>query len=303
MNPTEVNMIFDIMQVCPKKGLIRDIWGKNIAFDIVENDNQVPRKGDPNPVNMLEQDWQSYLKRINQSYLPATDGSHALFPKSILYEVDHHKRRWEDTKSFSWARNFNDCYKIQSHKNVLVKPGGRIDFDVVIPGFGYNFNKYCDVLKSSQGQEWIMKEIYSTFTRFLLVRFKSVMIHKDISNAQDENLGNIRIGEQCRVAVKLSVSASKYFKSRMLPVYHHQKKFETEGDGDFDWKGRMKKDNGVKVIDYFDAIKINKENQASDVGSKRNNSFRGTDEEDPASKRVVVSSVQTNFQDAVDAEA
>lgn len=257
-NPNEVNMIFEIMQVCPKEGLIADLWGDQNTHYVAHNTTF--SNGDPNPLNMLRKDWQEHVKTINER-LSATTASN-YYPRPLQNSTNLsekvHNTRFEDAKISGWAKNFNKYYKIHTSKNMVLKPGGRCDFDVVIPGFGYRFNKYCMQIGSTTSEaKLLLKEIYSTFTRFLLVKFKSVLVHEDISNPQDQTLGHQVVGKLCRTELKLGVMAKKYFKARFLPRYHKVNKMETGGSKDIDWLGPMRDVDMEKCIDYHKAIHVN----------------------------------------------
>lgn len=266
-NQNEVSMIFELMQVCPREGLIADIWGDFKLEIAALQSNAMPAKGDPNPLNVLTSDWKKHRETMNARM--ASFDQAQRFPKLDIKLNDenhdiNHRYRFEDAKLGSWAKQFNKTYKIQNQKSYVIKPGGRIDYDVVIPGFGYRFNKYCQLLKKEGTDDEIaFKEIYSTFTRFLIVKFKSALVNKDISNAVDQSFGHVRLGKSVRAKIKLAVNAKKFFRSRMLPSYHKKHHVLTGGHNDIDWIGSMQNvENKMDVVDVFNTATINTEEQA-----------------------------------------
>ena len=75
----------------------------------------------------------------------------------------------------------NKHYVVLQQKTICLKPGERHQYDVDTPGFGMRFDKYLKIAQAKMpaggqtgGIHVPLAEVQSAFTRFLLVKFRSV---------------------------------------------------------------------------------------------------------------------------------
>ena len=219
--------------------------GNSLVEPIVKPENSSYMNVNINPLALIEYDFNRKKALAQAKY--ANGMADERYPKGV--PLDQSEDDWKFTKDIKSCKEFNKHYVVLQSKRVCMKPGERFQYDVVIPGFGVRFDKY---LKSAMGYKHNNDELYvplaelqSTFTRFLLVKHRSVRMFKLQQQTQTDGIisptwpidGKGAYLRDCAITVR----ASKYIRARLLPRTERSIKLRTSADNDIDWYGKMPK--------------------------------------------------------------
>ena len=99
-----------------------------------------------------------------------------MYPKGLAEQ-----QTVNDWKFTSDAKSCKKHYVVLQQKTICLKPRERYQYDVVIPGFRMRFDKNLEIVQAkmptggqTRGIHVPLAEVQSAFTRFLLVKFRSV---------------------------------------------------------------------------------------------------------------------------------
>lgn len=199
-----------------------------------------------NPLALIEYDHNKKQAKRQKKFangLPSDEH----YPKGV--DLNMCENDWKFTSDVEKGREFNKHYVCLQKKTVCLKPGERYQYDVVVPGFGMRLDKY---LKTSHAKndsletsKVFLAEVQSTFTRFLLIKHRSIRMYKlqGQSTSGDNQLivptwpidGKTAYLQDC----KLSIRASKYLRARLLPRTERNISLKTGSDLDIDCFGKM----------------------------------------------------------------
>ena len=213
------------------------------------------------PLSLIKYDFRDKQLRNYSKYANGHLASDEHWPKA---QPPNHLNSdinddWKFTDDIR-GREFSKHYVVLQKKTVCLKPGERFQYDVVIPGFGMRFDKY---LKAALGRDMVLDadgyptlgdanadvrvalaEMQSTFTRFLLFKHRSVRMFK-LNNQTVSANGVVTPswpidGKQAYLQnCELTIRASKYFRTRVLPRREKRVNIRTSGHLDVDWRGQM----------------------------------------------------------------
>lgn len=222
-----------------------------------------------NPLALIKYDCQKKQAKRQTRMNNGVD-SDEKFPKAL--DLETIEDDWKFTKDISACKEFNKHYVCLQKKTVCLKPGERYQYDVVIPGFGMRFDKYIKTANVSHSltatdKRVTLAELQSTFTRFMLVKHRSVRMFKLMQQrmtnvltpavvanpnanppvlAQDEfETQEITPswpidGKQAYLKdCKITVRASKYVRTRLMPRTERNISLRTGGERDIDFNGVM----------------------------------------------------------------
>lgn len=199
-----------------------------------------------NPLALIEYDHNKKQAKRQKKYSNG-EPSDEHFPKGV--DLSQCADDWKFSSDIEKGREFNKHYVCLQKKTVCLKPGERYQYDVVVPGFGMRFDKY---LKTSQAKNTdaqtakvFLAEVQSTFTRFLLIKHRSVRMYKLQPQTTDGDSqlitptwpidGRTAYLADCR----LSIRASKYLRARLLPRTERNISLKTGSNLDIDCFGQM----------------------------------------------------------------
>ena len=199
-----------------------------------------------NPLALIEYDHNKKQAKRQVKYANNVSTDER-FPKGVDLNVTGDD--WKLTSDITDGREFNKHYVCLQKKSICLKPGERFQYDVVVPGFGMRFDKYLKYAQAKNNDADTSKvplaELQSTFTRFLLIKHRSVRMYKlqAQSTAGDSQLitptwpidGKTAYLANC----KLSIRASKYLRARLLPRTERRVSLRTGSVMDIDCFGQM----------------------------------------------------------------
>jgi hypothetical protein len=239
-NPNECPVAFDLMEVRPRHA-ITDLDQVTIASTVsTPVPSQMPL-GHINPLLCLEHDWTERVDYINKRKqnvnsewypLPTPDDDSAIL------------HGWKNQKVDDKCKYFNRYYKVLSHKTKILSAGEVFDYDVVVPGFGFNFDRYLtsentlDVEGSgstSTTYTYKLKEVQSTFTRFLMMKHRGIPQYEKRSETDAFPLKQKVYPKD----LVLNIACKKYLRTRLVPKVPRVLSMKTSGDKDIDAFGVM----------------------------------------------------------------
>ena len=203
-----------------------------------------------NPLALIRYDHNKKQAKRQERYANGASDDEK-FPKGI--DIGHTENDWKFISSPEKGREFNKHYVCLQRKTVCLKPGERYQYDVVVPGFGMRFDKYLKYTQAKNSDDETCKvplaELQSTFSRFLLIKHRSVRMYKLQpqttigDNASGQPLitptwpidGKTAYLQDC----KLSIRASKYLRARLLPRTERNINLRTGSTSDIDCFGQM----------------------------------------------------------------
>ena len=229
-NPNEVKVTIDLMEVRPRDPITDvDHLAVSITDEIVTNSLD---KSYIQPLTCIKADWKH---RKDYSCQIKDVNDQQMFPLAVGKTASD-----DEWVNYDGGKYFNRYYKIISKKSKTLMPGEIFMYDVVIPGFGFNFDRYIEnqvtnIHTSEADYTYKLKEMQSTFTRFLLLKFRGVPQF----NANTET-GEWVMGQKgYPIGLKCNLVARKYLKARLVPKTSRRLKMRTEGSLDIDAFGRM----------------------------------------------------------------
>lgn len=193
-----------------------------------------------NPLSLIQYDVHKKQLIRQTKYANGALVEDEKFPKGLNHGTVNDD--WKFTKDLTKCREFNKNYVCLQTKAVCLKPGERFQYDVVIPGFGMRFDKYLKKSQSSNAVDFVLAEMQSTFTRFLLFKHRSVRMFKLGEQTNTDGViepawpidGRQAYLEDC----KLTIRASKYLRCRLVPK-REKCSLRTGGNLDIDAFGTM----------------------------------------------------------------
>lgn len=254
-NPNEVKVTIDLMEVRPRDPItdIDELVTYSTAGVYEETIKTTVAKTHIQPLSCMKADWDNrkdfstQIKNLN---------SQQMYPMAVGKDVSE-----DEWTNFDGGKYFNRYYKVIAKKSRTLEPGEVFLYDVVIPGFGFNFDRYFEnQLTDLQGHEELtpkagysykLKEMQSTFSRFLLLKFRGVPQYNRLPDQQVQS-GDWVMGQKgYPIGLKCNLVARKYLKARLVPKTSKRIKMRTEGELDIDVFGKMT--NLSKPVREFDA--------------------------------------------------
>jgi len=230
-----------------------------------------------NPISLLKTDFDL---RDDYSKLLKDHQKQQMYPLAVGSNVDND--RWRNSYG---GKYFNRYYKVISSKKKTLMPGEIFMYDVVIPGFGFDFDRYVESREyevhdkddNLKEYRYKLKQSQSTFTRFLIMRLKGVPQYNALPSTVKTTDDNGQVvdlivdgktvpqwvmGEKgYPIGLKCNLTARKYLKARLVPKSSKRLKMRTEGVGDIDWSGIMS-DSSIpsRQFDSFEMMTFNGKN-------------------------------------------
>jgi hypothetical protein len=262
VNPNECPVTIDLMEVRPRHA-ITDLDQLQIQSNTLNSDGDVVGQpsyeapasgplmplGAINPLLCMKKDWEEREDYLTNLKSGATT---SWYPNPVPQDQDpNHVNEWQNQDITSRDKYFNRYYKILSHKKKTLAAGETFMYDVVIPGFGFNFDRYLqDVFLNAKDLTsstlhkfyWYkLREVQSTFTRFLMIRHRGVPQYAKTDQTPDDS-GNVPWIMNRKVypsGLKLNLTCKKYIKTRLVPAMPKTLTMKTQGKFDIDAFGIM----------------------------------------------------------------
>ena len=241
-NPNETPITVELLECRPRDAISAfdslSRWNPDGSVNSLITQDELGSR--INPMLCMKQD---FIEREDVSQFMKLPSGEQVYPRMVEKNTDSNE--WPNAKL---GKNFHRYYKVLCSKHKTLQPGEIFMYDVVIPGFGFKFDRYLEksevkLVESNSttdvdGFNYRLKEAQSTFTRFLVLKTRGVKQYQNDESLQSSAGWGVS-HKVYPTGLKCTLLSRKYLKARLVPRTYTNMKMRTEGAKDIDAFGKM----------------------------------------------------------------